>query len=222
MSKPIVCVVRCHSYKYAEWDSAGHKTGLNEVRADAQRNTWYKHFGKYQDQLDIRFFYGQGAHRDPNPDEVFLDCLDGYYDLPEKIKAMFQWVLDNGNPYALKLDDDIYFRASNFLKNFQPHDYCGYELEAAIGKYASGAAYCVSRKAMQLVVDAPWQTGFNSAEDQWTGEVLKRNGISLIHDPRYLCCHCPDCFKKYGLDNLITIHTRSPEQMHELHTKLAG
>jgi hypothetical protein len=119
------------------------------------------------------------------------------------------------------MDDDIYFRPSNFLKFFQPVDYCGHELEAQIGRYASGAAYVVSRRAMQLVVDTPWDETFNRAEDQWTGEVLKRNGISLVHDHRYLCCHCNICFKKFGLDNLITIHTRSPEQMRELHTKLA-
>lgn len=217
--KILIGLVTCHQYKYAAHDSAGHKTGPDEIRANAARETWYKSFHKYRDQLDLKFFYGWGAERDPEPDEVFLDAPDTYYELPAKVRAMFKYALDAGYDYCLKMDDDIYFRPANFLKFFQPVDYCGYELEAAIGKYASGAAYVVGRKAMQLVVDTPWDDTFNRAEDQWTGEVLKRNGISLIHDHRFLCCHCDACFKKYGTDDLITIHTRSPQQMYDSHAK---
>lgn len=216
--KILIGVVSCHSYQYAADDSVGHKTGSDPVRASASRKTWVKNFP--HDKLDLKFFYGRGGDRQPAADEVFLDAPDGYYELPAKVKAMFRWALDAGYDYCLKIDDDVLLRPTNLLKFFQPVDYCGYELEAAIGKYASGAAYVISRRAMQLVVDTPWDDTFNRAEDQWTGEVLKRNGIHLLHDHRYLCCHCDSCFKKFGLDNLITIHTRSPQQMYDLHAKL--
>jgi len=218
--KILIAVISCHSYKYAAGDSVGHKTGKDLVRASASRETWYKNFHKYRDQLDLKFFYGWGAERGPEPDEAFLECPDGYYDLPAKVKAMFAWALDAGYDYAVKLDDDVLFRPNNFLKFFQPVDYCGYELESNTDKWASGAAYVVSRRAMQFVVDTPWNPTWNSAEDQATGRILRANGIALTHDHRYLCCHCDTCLKKFGLENLVTIHTRSPQQMYDLHAKL--
>lgn len=218
--KILIGLVTCHQYKYAAHDSAGHKTGPDEIRANAARETWYKSFHKYRDQLDLKFFYGWGAERDPEPDEVFLDAPDTYYELPAKVRAMFKYALDAGYDYCLKMDDDIYFRPSNFLRFFQPVDYCGHELESNTLKWASGAAYVVSRRSMQLVVDTPWDKTWNSAEDQATGKILAANGIQLTHDHRYLCCHCSTCFQRFGLDNLITIHTQSPRQMHELHAKL--
>lgn len=215
--KILIAVVSCHSYKYATGDSAGHKTGKNETRATAARETWYKGFDKHR---AVKFFYGQGAEREPLPDEVFLDAPDSYYELPAKVKAMFKWALDEGYDYVVKIDDDVYFRPSNFLKFFQPVDYCGYELESDTLKWASGAAYVVSKQAMKLIVDTPWDPTWNSAEDQMVGRILASSGIPLVHDHRYLCCHCPDCIKKYGLENLITIHTTKPEMMYDLHAKL--
>lgn len=218
--KILIGLVSCHQYKYAAGDSVGHKTGPDEIRATAARQTWYKNFHQYRDKFDLKFFYGWGAEREPEPDEVFLDAPDSYYELPAKVKAMFKYALDAGYDYVTKVDDDVYVRCSNFLKFFQPVDYCGYELESDTLKWASGAAYVVSRRAMQLVVDTPWDATWNSAEDQATGRILAANGIPLTHDARYLCCSCDTCFQKYGLDNLITIHTTKPEMMYDLHAKL--
>lgn len=218
--KILIGAISCHEYKYAAGDSAGHKTGPDETRATAARQTWYKDFHKYRYILDLKFFYGWGAEREAEPDEVFLDAPDTYYELPAKVRAMFKWALDEGYDYVLKCDDDIYLRLGNFLNFFQPVDYCGYELQSDTLKWASGAAYVVSRRAMQLVVDTPWDPTWNSAEDQATGRILAANGIPLNHDPRYLCCSCSTCFERFGLENLITIHTTKPEMMYDLHAKL--
>ena len=225
--KILVGLATCRKRTYAAGDHVGHQDSPNNPRIDSVLDTWYSDWAeRYTDKFDVRFFVGNGIEKVNLPDLVELNVLDDYTSLPAKVQAMFKWALDAGYDYVAKVDDDVLLHSANFLKFFQQVDYCGYELEAAIGKYASGAAYVVSRKAMQLVVDAtwvstPWIENFNSAEDQIVGEVLKRNGIHLLHDHRYLCCHCDSCFKKFGLDNLITIHTRSPQQMYELHRKLA-
>jgi hypothetical protein len=221
--KILVALATCRKFQYAAGDQAGHRDSPTNTRVHAVLDTWYKTWAeKYSDKIDVRLFVGAGDQEVHFPNLVELFAPDGYYDLPAKVKAMFAWAFDNGYDYCVKLDDDVLLRPANFLKFFQPVDYCGYELESNTDKWASGAAYVVSRRAMQFVVDTPWDPTWNSAEDQMVGRILRANGIPLVHDHRYLCCHCPDCFKKYGLENLITIHTRSPQQMHELHTKFAG
>jgi hypothetical protein len=222
MPKILIGITTARKFKYAAGDQAGHRDSPTNPRIHAVLDTWYKTWAeKYSDKFDVRLFVGAGDQEVHLPNLVELSAPDGYYDLPAKVKAMFAWALANDYDYCLKCDDDIYFRPNNFLKFFQPVDYCGYELESNTDKWASGAAYVVSRRAMQFVVDTPWDPTWNSAEDQATGRILRANGIALTHDPRYLCCSCPECFRKYGLDNLITIHTSKPEMMYDLHKKLA-
>ena len=215
----LVGLATCSAFKYAANDHAAHRDSPNNPRIQAVLDTW---FPECTGKIDVRLFVGTGDQEVRFPNLVELDAPDGYYDLPAKVKAMFAWALDNGYDYCLKCDDDVLFRPKNFLEFFQPVDYCGYELESNTAKWASGAAYVVSRRAMQLVVDTPFDPTWNSAEDQMVGRILAGNGIPLVHDHRYLCCSCPDCFRKYGLENLITIHTTKPEMMYELHTKFAG
>jgi galactosyltransferase len=221
--KILVGITTARKFKYAAGDQAGHRDSPTNPRIQAVLDTWYRAWAeKYSDKINVRLFVGTGDQEVRFPNLVELGCPDGYYDLPAKVKAMFKWALDAGYDYVAKVDDDVYVRCPNLLKFFQPVDYCGYELESNTDKWASGAAYVVSRRAMQLVVDTPWDPTWNSAEDQMVGRILAGNGIGLVHDHRYLCCHCDTCLKKFGLENLITIHTRSPQQMYDLHTKFAG
>jgi hypothetical protein len=217
MPKILVGITTARKFKYAAGDQAGHRDSPTNPRIHAVLGTW---FPECTGKIDVRLFVGTGDQEVHFPNLVELDAPDGYYDLPAKVKAMFAWALDAGYDYAVKLDDDVLFRPNNFLKFFQPVDYCGYELESNTDKWASGAAYVVSRRAMQFVVDTPWNPAWNSAEDQMVGRILRANGIPLVHDPRYLCCSCPECFRKYGLENLITIHTSKPEMMYDLRAKL--
>jgi Galactosyltransferase len=215
--KILVGICTCRKFVYAAGDSVGHKESPDNPRIQAVLDTWHpKSVGK----VDVKLFVGNGPERINLPDLVELDTPDSYYELPAKVKAMFKWALDAGYDYLLKCDDDVYVRCPNLLKFFQPVDYCGYQLESNTLTWGSGAAYVVSRRAMQLVGDTPWNPTWNSAEDQMVGRILAANGIPLTHDPRYLCCHCDTCFQKYGLNNLITVHTRNPQQMYDLHAKL--
>jgi hypothetical protein len=221
--KVLLALTTCRKYQYAPGDQVAHKNGFQTQRSEAVYETWYQTWEqKFQDKVDFKFFVGQGPEQVNLPNLVELDAPDGYYDLPAKVKSIFKWAVDRNYTHVVKIDDDVVMRISNFLKFFQPVDYCGYELESNTSKWASGAAYVISRRAMQLIVDTPWDPTWNSAEDQATGRILAANGIPLVHDPRYLCCSCPECFRRYGLENLITIHTTKPEMMYELHTKLAG
>ncbi len=215
--KILVGLCTCRKFVYAANDHASHKDSPSNTRIKAVLETWYP---KCAGKIDVKLFVGNGPERVNFPDLVELNAPDSYYELPAKVKAMFKWALDAGYDYCIKIDDDVLLRPDNLLKFFQPVDYCGYELESDTLKWASGAAYVVSRKSMQLVVDTPWDATWNSAEDQATGRILAANGIPLTHDHRFLCCSCDTCFKKYGLENLITIHTTKPEMMYELHAKL--
>src|SRR5580692_4411553 len=81
----------------------------------AIRDTWLP---STPEGLEVRFFLGRGATRDPKPDEVFLDCGDAYLDLPEKVQAMFKWASENGYEYAAKCDDDVIVRPTQWYNNF--------------------------------------------------------------------------------------------------------
>jgi hypothetical protein len=219
--KILAGICTCRQFVYAAGDSVGHRASPDNSRIQAPLDTWYRDWeARYSDKFDVRLFVGSGEQEVRFPNLVELNAPDSYYELPAKVKAMFKWALDAGYDYCLKIDDDALLQPANFLKFLQPVDYCGYQLESDTLKWASGAAYVVSRKAMQLISDTPWDPTWNSAEDQATGRILASNGIPLVHDHRYLCCHCPDCIIKYGLENLITIHTRSPQQMYDLHAKM--
>ena len=197
---------------YPKHDQVGHKDGESRVRAI--RDTWYRDFHKYRDQIDLKFFYGWGADRDPLPDEVFLDAPDYYHGLPAKVQKIFQYCTDSGYTDILKLDDDVYLWVSRLLENFEPTDYRGYLCEADI-KYASGTAYWVSAKAARIVAESPLDGDW--AEDKFVGRTLARNGIKLVNDERYLCCSCDACLQRYDKDSLISIHTTHPSQMEIYH-----
>jgi len=57
---------------------------------------------------------------------VFLDCGDGYQDLPEKVKAILQWAYDQGYDYVAKLDDDTVLRADLWYQSFPRSDFSGW------------------------------------------------------------------------------------------------
>src|ERR1700682_3813263 len=87
-----------------------HGSGL---RAEAQRLTWIKDVPA--NGADVKFFLGRGPARSPEPDEIFLDCHDGYVERKEKIVAICRWALDRGYDYLWKVDDDVYLRPERLL-----------------------------------------------------------------------------------------------------------
>ena len=72
---------------------------------------------------------------------------------------------------------------------------------------------------MQIVADAEvdpkeWQ------EETFVGRVLADNGIFVVHEPRFVPCHCDVCLKKWPQSMRITSHTLNPQEMYELYKHL--
>lgn len=187
--KLLIAIPTCGRYEY--FDGEGH--GSNMVgRREMGRRTWQKRFACLipsvgdKPSLDLVEFVGRGAEGD-----VVLDAPDDYAGLPAKVQAMFRWALDQGYDYVFKCDDDVYVWPDRLLERFEPTDYRGFMAEAATGPYVCGAAYWVSRKAMEVIVNTEWDGHW--AEDKWVGRTLAAAGIKPEHDARFRVCHCELC-----------------------------
>ncbi len=222
--KRLIAVFTCHAYTYEKQDEgAAHHSGVQKNRSQAIRNTWYRTWEEnYKDQIDLKFFFGrwpQEATRCPLPNEVFLDVPDDYNNVSYKVQGMCKWALANNYDQILKIDDDVYLYIDRLLDNLDNSDYRGYEIELSNCQAATGAAYWLTNKAMQIVADAEVDPK-ERREEIFIGRALSRNGISLIHEPRFQPCLCDVCLEKYPESVRITSHTAKPERMYELHTQV--
>lgn len=211
--KRLIAVPTCHQYAYHD-AGAAHRNGRNELRSNAIRQTWYNNWKLRKEEIDLKFFYGHfpsEATRCPNPDEIFLDIPDDYPNLPAKVQKTFQWALDQGYDYVLKVDDDVYVYIDALLAGFDPNiEYIG----CTGGDFISGAAYWISRRAMEFIVNEPW-TSDQWAEDRFVGRTLGKHGITPTHDDRFQVCACDICLKKFPPESRITLHTTRPEMMFD-------
>jgi hypothetical protein len=133
---------------------------------------------------DVRFFLGP-SDRQPEADEVFLCCDDSYQGLPSKVRAIAQWALENGYDWVLKCDDDVVMIPDKVLSSgFQYHDFSGHRNDVRTFPVPYGFCYWLSRRAMQLVVDAPLPPDNN--DEVWVTSTLSKVGIVLHHDHRYV------------------------------------
>jgi glycosyltransferase involved in cell wall biosynthesis len=165
LPKFLVAVVACHK---------------NVAKVEEQRKTWMKSMYK----LDYKVFYGTGADREPEADEVFLDVNDDYVSLPAKMKAIYKWALDNGYEYICKVDDDVFVEVPRLVTaGWQNFAYSGRMNGAGSPVWASGACYWLNAHAMKLLVDAP--LGSDTAEDRHAAAVLFKHGINVHNDERY-------------------------------------
>jgi hypothetical protein len=165
------------------------------------RDTWLPDtVGK----IDTRFFYGGEQQRELLPDEVQLDCGDGYIDVFDKVQGMWQWTLDHGYDQAAKVDDDTYIHVDKFLSLVKPYTYAGniigHKLRADDPSndppYANGFCYWVDRRFMSLVkntVRPPGEQG--NREDYCMGFIARDAGIvpEQIGYRTFLDCLCPHC-----------------------------
>lgn len=177
--KVLIGVITCHKHSAFQ---------------QAIRNTWLPHTPK---EVDVRFFSGRGAKREPREDEVFLENAgDEYLDLPEKVKAMFTWAYEHGYDFAMKLDNDVVLKPQEWYNGFYRDDFSGYgDVNVKNGEIKTpwGFAYVLSRKAMELIVNAPlpgqpgsmWSTS-HSNDEAFVSSVLHWNGIYLHNDSRYV------------------------------------
>jgi hypothetical protein len=166
--KNLLALVSCHS---------------REEFSNAIRSTWLP---SVPEGLDVRFFRGGGATREPLADEVFLDCRDDYAGLPNKVQEIVRWAYDNGYEYVAKVDDDVVVKPKAWLDGFYRGDFTGC-LESACKpneiQTPYGFFYVLNRKTMKLVIDAPLPSHGN--DEAWVSTVLYTNAIFLHPDRRY-------------------------------------
>lgn len=175
--KVLLCIVSCHS---------------REEFSNAIRATWLP---LAPPELDVKFFRGRGATREPNSDEVFLDCGDAYLDLPEKIKAIVTWAYDHGYDYVAKVDDDVVVKPREWYNGFVRTEFSGWkdpgckpgEIETPWGFF-----YVLNRRCMELIKNAPLPGRVGSVsphihgnDEAWVSTVLHCNNIFLHSDNRY-------------------------------------
>lgn len=167
--KTLIAVTTCHPFR---------------DRADAVRATW----GKEVEGADIKYFLGQGEAQ--RPDEVILDCPDGYHYLSQKTQLIRRWALANGYDYLWKIDDDTYVRPERLLGNgFQGLDYVGRLRGSSgnyFGPYCSGFCYGLSRKSLERLAPLEWVYNDDFSEDRWTGNKLLSLGISPHNESGFI------------------------------------
>lgn len=173
----LLAIVSCH--KRQEFSNAIRSTWLPQTPAE----------------LDVRFFRGRGATRDPLSDEVFLDCGDAYLDLPEKVQAIVKWAYDNGYDYVAKCDDDVVVKPREWHAGFLRTDFSGWQDPGCkIGEMRTpwGFFYVLNRDCMSRVVNAPLpgragalHNYVHGNDEAWVSSVLHYQNIFLTSDPRY-------------------------------------
>ena len=173
----LLAIVSCHT---------------REEYSNAVRSTWLP---SVPPELDVKFFRGRGAAREPLSDEVFLDCDDSYNGLPNKVQEIMRWAYEHGYDYAAKVDDDVVVRPREWYQSFKRCDFTGCQ-EAACrpGEIRTpyGFFYVLSRRTMQMVISAPLPGNPGSTHSHWhnndeafVSTILHINGIRLQHDSRY-------------------------------------
>ena len=167
-------------------------------RADAVRQTW----GRQAEAV----VYAVGRPGQPSElvdDTLYLDCPDGYRDLPRKTLAFFRFVRDQLDfDHVFKCDDDTFLNVPALAALPKLHDYMGvvigYNPAAAKvwrgvtfdgpwrGPWTSGGyGYLVSRKAVEALADCRDQelTEGEVFEDKMVSDILRASGITPVSLP---------------------------------------
>lgn len=167
--RALLAIISCHAEAYRE-------------KVQAQRETWIPEVTG----MDVRVFLGKGEPL--HPDEICLDCDDSYMGLPEKVRLMFKWALDNGYDGVWRIDDDVYVQPGRMLRALPwGLDYVG-RMRGPSGQwkapYCSGFCYWLSRKAMEVRVNGVQPNDY--VEDRTTGTMMMEAGIRCDPDYRYV------------------------------------
>lgn len=170
--KTLIAIMNCHS---------------RDAWADAIRQTWLPRVP--EGAVDVKFFRGRGATRDPLSDEVFLDCDDSYDGLPDKVQAMIRWAYEHGYDFFLKCDDDVVIDLVKLLAS-------GYEEYAYSGRgnrpmrpermyvVPYGFCYWLSRDCMKIVIGGKLPVGSND-DEKWVASLLHFQNIHLVSKEHY-------------------------------------
>ena len=207
--RKLVAIMTCH-----------HKA----ASAHAQRQTWARDIVG-RGYADVKFFFGQGEHRDALPDEVRLFCPDDYRGIPLKVQAICKYAVEHCYDYVSKCDDDVYVVPERFKTlPIEPADYVG-RFRTPYGTvypahFASGFFYTLSNRAADIVAHTPWNGDW--MDERFVATALARHGIFGYHDTvNYMVTgpHLPphqilntDAFRKGTV-----FCEYAPREMHAMH-----
>lgn len=181
----------------------------NHERVRAQQETWAA-------RTPFEVTYVTGAK---------LGVPDDYYSLPQKVTKLCEFALTRGHDRMLKIDDDGYINWPKF--EVIEAEYAGIRKP---GDYASGGAYWLSARAMEIIA----RNGIDDvAEDRGVGKLLAERGIHLTDVPyilpgagvaaEYGCpCGLGKCKDKSGpvwtyFPDASVITQLGPDQMRACH-----
>lgn len=189
-------------------------------RRDACRATWLAELRKH-DSMDAVFIVGSSAAGDPvrRDDLLLLSCDDGYDHLSQKVAHFCRWAVAHCEfDYLFKCDDDTFVAADRLAEiDFQGRDYIGFEFFGH-GYASGGAGYFLSRRAAKII--ATQLHGTDWKEDVLVADCLRKNGIVISHDDRFLPYGNDD--KRPKADNqIITSHRLSRNEFMASHLELA-
>jgi len=228
LPKILIAIPTCFAFDYeTRWEHKGnpeygkdmHVSGPN-LSVQAVRDTWGKDFAKYP-TVDVKFFYGKpasGYPREPLPDEVFLDCSDGYGSLPFKTVGVCKYAAENGYRWVFKCDDDTAVYAERLLVEIMENsaDYAGYRhAEVASG----GPGYILSDRACRIVYTQGNNPGEVWAEDVHVARTLARAGISPVMLPGHHSGMSAHFFFPEGFEparmmgDIVTMHSLRPNDL---------
>lgn len=179
----------------------------------------------YRGENYSRFFVGYPATL---PDEVTVDCPDGYENLAGKTREMARWALAQGYDLVFKTDADTYVDVPRLMRAVMEPPLAGADYvgmyKGGLGDYAKGLGYWVSRRSLEIIAELPLEysedvhnPGEFLAEDRWVGHWLMSRGIVCPKDERY---RIQEPGPEPGND-VIAVHRRNtPEKIHQSHARL--
>lgn len=236
--KLLVAILTCHRLDYyindltVEWNKS--RCLDQQARVNTQRATWLSDLKTLG--VDHKFFYGTVLRdivtkpncrpdpnrvipvlRDPLPDEIYLECGDNYTQNPHKLKGIFQYALNNGYDYVLRVDDDTFVYPERLIvgeySNWSTVDYSG----AGNGVFHPGGCLFVSRRAMELALSSPIT---NYADDVWLGAVMSENRIP-VHEIASVHNLFGDNYnvvpEELPIERLSAFHSCKPAAMEKLY-----
>lgn len=225
LPKILIAVLTCFEFDYESHEvhigNKFHENGPNE-QTQAVRETWGADVAKFQN-VTLRFFYGKpkdGYPREPQADEVFLDCGDGYDSLIQKTTATCKWASENGFRVMFKCDTDTYVFVDRLLIEIMENrfDYAGY-LHG--GVCSGGPGYLLSDHAMRVITHQGRQPQHSYAEDVHVSRVLGNAGIKPLMLQGHHSGFSAHFFFNEGFtpakltDEMVTMHAVFPKEMRE-------
>src|ERR1700676_4758704 len=145
---------------------------------DATRSTWLPQVPR--DKADAFFFVGRGEAIEDPEGVVELDCSDKYEHLPEKIRTLCQWALEQNYSNLIKSDDDVVLRPHDLLNSgYEKHAYSGRSNRPeSYYPITYGFGYILDQKCMEIIAKSDLPGDGSNDDEKWVAYNLYKNCIN--------------------------------------------